>query len=68
MNAMNDPRVSVGLGFGAISFGSALIALMAMRSPNYTDRLPGGDYVQFYLAGKMVRDGGRSADRLHDDQ
>ena len=43
---------------------AGLLAYILIWSPNFNDQVPGGDYVQFYVAARIVREGG--GDRLYD--
>ena len=50
----------------AIAMGllTTQLAYILIWSPNFNAPVPGGDYLQFYVAARMVRDG--QADRLYD--
>ncbi len=43
---------------------AGLVAYILIGSPNFKDQVPGGDYLQFYVAARIVREGG--GDRLYD--
>ncbi len=56
---LSHPVVAVATGLLVTQLVYILI-----WSPNFNAPVPGGDYVQFYVAARMVRDG--TADRLYD--
>ena len=48
----------------AVVLSGLLLAYILIWSPNFDTPVPGGDYLHFYLAARMVRDG--EQDRLYD--
>jgi hypothetical protein len=47
----------------ALAFIGLLLYIL-LWSPNFTSEVPGGDYLDFYMAGRILRDG--DPDRLYD--
>ena len=52
------------VSFGASGLLVTLLAYILIWSPNFNAPLVGGDYMQFYMAARIVRDG--MANRLYD--
>jgi alpha-1,2-mannosyltransferase len=58
----NPSGVTVGMIAAALVL--ILLVYILIWSPNFDTPVPGGDYLHFYLAARMVRDG--EQDRLYD--
>src|SRR6266536_3602365 len=52
------------VGAFAVALSAVLLLYITLWSPNFNAPVPGGDYLHFYLAARIVRDG--EADRLYD--